>query len=171
MQDVPGAAAQEDTGQVTIHSGYRTRAYNANDRRGEHSSMHVYTIHDGNDQAADITCKRGTPRDWHALLNAHPPAQAQRAAAAWACTRPSSTSTSATSRRTGEADEHLRSRRAARGRPARQAAAQEADLPEDGLDVDDLEPEEVPEADFLTPGDARDDQTVDDTEDDTTPGE
>lgn len=56
-------------GSVTILSGFRTRTHN---RRvgGASNSFHVYTIHDGNDQAADVKCARGTPRDWHKLLNA-----------------------------------------------------------------------------------------------------
>jgi uncharacterized protein YcbK (DUF882 family) len=56
-------------GSVKINSGYRTVAYN---RRigGASQSFHIYTIHDGNDQAADITCSKGGPRDWHRTLNA-----------------------------------------------------------------------------------------------------
>jgi uncharacterized protein YcbK (DUF882 family) len=54
-------------GRVTINSGYRTRAYNAS-IGGASQSFHVYTEHDGNDQAADIRCQRGTPRQWHAYL-------------------------------------------------------------------------------------------------------
>jgi len=54
-------------GRVTINSGYRTKRYNAS-IGGASQSYHVYTIHDGNDQAADITCARGTPREWHAFL-------------------------------------------------------------------------------------------------------
>jgi uncharacterized protein YcbK (DUF882 family) len=55
-------------GRVTVHSGYRTIAYN---RRigGATRSFHIYTIQDGNDQAADVSCARGTPREWHAKLN------------------------------------------------------------------------------------------------------
>jgi uncharacterized protein YcbK (DUF882 family) len=56
-------------GRVHINSGFRTRAYNAR-IGGASNSMHVYTIHDGNDQAADITCAKGGPRDWHRTLNA-----------------------------------------------------------------------------------------------------
>jgi len=54
-------------GSVHINSGYRTRSYNAS-IGGASKSFHVYTMHDGNDQAADITCARGTPRQWHATL-------------------------------------------------------------------------------------------------------
>jgi uncharacterized protein YcbK (DUF882 family) len=55
-------------GSVTILSGYRSLAHN---RRvgGASKSFHVYTMHDGNDQAADIRCVRGTPRQWHSTLN------------------------------------------------------------------------------------------------------
>jgi uncharacterized protein YcbK (DUF882 family) len=56
-------------GNVHINSGYRTKAYNAS-IGGASNSFHVYTSHDGNDQAADITCARGTPSDWHRTLNA-----------------------------------------------------------------------------------------------------
>lgn len=55
-------------GSVHINSGYRTRAYNAR-IGGASNSFHIYTAHDGNDQAADITCRKGTPRDWHRTLN------------------------------------------------------------------------------------------------------
>ncbi len=56
-------------GAVHINSGYRTRSYNAR-IGGASNSFHIYTAHDGNDQAADITCKRGTPAQWHATANA-----------------------------------------------------------------------------------------------------
>ena len=56
-------------GAVHVNSGFRTAAYNAS-IGGASQSMHIYTIHDGNDQAADITCARGTPSQWHATLNA-----------------------------------------------------------------------------------------------------
>ena len=54
-------------GRVTVNSGYRTASYN---RRigGASRSFHVYTIHDGNDQAADITCARGNPTQWASTL-------------------------------------------------------------------------------------------------------
>jgi uncharacterized protein YcbK (DUF882 family) len=55
-------------GSVHINSGFRTKRYNAS-IGGASNSMHVYTIHDGNDQAADIVCARGTPRQWHRTLN------------------------------------------------------------------------------------------------------
>ena len=54
-------------GPVHVNSGFRTQSYNAA-IGGASQSMHVYTIHDGNDQAADITCARGRPSDWHRLL-------------------------------------------------------------------------------------------------------
>jgi len=56
-------------GPVTVHSGYRTRSYNAK-VGGASQSYHIYDIHDGNDQAADISCRKGGPRDWHRTLNA-----------------------------------------------------------------------------------------------------
>ena len=55
-------------GTVKVLSGYRTRAYNAS-IGGASRSFHVYTMHDGNDQAADIRCARGNPQEWHATLN------------------------------------------------------------------------------------------------------
>lgn len=54
-------------GSVTINSGFRTKAYNAS-IGGASGSYHVYTEHDGNDQAADVKCARGTPRQWHAFM-------------------------------------------------------------------------------------------------------
>jgi uncharacterized protein YcbK (DUF882 family) len=51
-------------GPVKVMSGYRTRAYNRK-IGGASRSYHVYTEHDGNDQAVDIICARGTPRQWH----------------------------------------------------------------------------------------------------------
>jgi uncharacterized protein YcbK (DUF882 family) len=55
-------------GPVTIHSGYRTPSYN-HSVGGAPASFHIYTMHDGNDQAADVSCARGTPVQWHATLN------------------------------------------------------------------------------------------------------
>lgn len=56
-------------GRVRINSGYRTTAYNRS-IGGATGSYHVYTSHDGNDQAADIRCAKGSPRDWHRTLAA-----------------------------------------------------------------------------------------------------
>ena len=56
-------------GRVRINSGFRTAAYNRT-VGGASNSMHIYTAHDGNDQAADIRCAKGGPRDWHRTLNA-----------------------------------------------------------------------------------------------------
>ncbi len=55
-------------GVVTVLSGFRTRAYNAK-IGGASKSFHVYTEHDGNDQAADIRCQRGNPVQWRSTLN------------------------------------------------------------------------------------------------------
>ena len=55
-------------GRVTINSGFRTVSWNRK-VGGASKSFHVYTIHDGNDQAADIKCAKGGPRDWHRTLN------------------------------------------------------------------------------------------------------
>jgi uncharacterized protein YcbK (DUF882 family) len=55
-------------GPVSVHSGYRTAAYNAS-VGGERNSYHIYPAHDGNDQAVDFSCARGTPAQWHAFLN------------------------------------------------------------------------------------------------------
>jgi uncharacterized protein YcbK (DUF882 family) len=54
-------------GAVSVHSGFRTTAYNRS-VGGASNSFHVYTAHDGNDQAADVSCKRGNPTQWHAFL-------------------------------------------------------------------------------------------------------
>jgi uncharacterized protein YcbK (DUF882 family) len=56
-------------GSVHVNSGFRTASYNRK-IGGASQSMHIYTIHDGNDQAADITCRKGGPRDWHRTLSA-----------------------------------------------------------------------------------------------------
>ena len=53
-------------GPVHINSGYRPQAYNAS-IGGASRSYHNYDIH-SNDQAADVTCARGTPKEWHAFL-------------------------------------------------------------------------------------------------------
>jgi uncharacterized protein YcbK (DUF882 family) len=55
-------------GPVTINSGYRTKSHNAS-CGGASNSYHCYDQHDGNDQAADVTCAKGTPKQWHATLN------------------------------------------------------------------------------------------------------
>jgi uncharacterized protein YcbK (DUF882 family) len=56
-------------GTVTVLSGFRTKTYNAK-IGGAPNSFHIYTIHDGNDQAADVKCRHGGPIEWHAFLNA-----------------------------------------------------------------------------------------------------
>ena len=55
-------------GPVHINTGFRTAGYNAR-IGGAIASYHVYTIHDGNDQAVDISCRKGGPRDWHRTAN------------------------------------------------------------------------------------------------------
>lgn len=55
-------------GPVHINSGFRTASYNRK-VGGASNSFHIYTIHDGNDQAADVTCQNGGPHDWWATLN------------------------------------------------------------------------------------------------------
>src|SRR3954464_4126855 len=54
-------------GPVKVHSGFRTASYNRS-IGGASNSFHTSTIHDGNDQAADVSCARGTPKQWHAYL-------------------------------------------------------------------------------------------------------
>ena len=54
-------------GMVTVNSGYRDQAYNAK-IGGASRSYHIYDQH-SNDQAADITCSKGGPRDWHRTAN------------------------------------------------------------------------------------------------------
>ena len=55
-------------GPVKINSGYRPAGYNAR-IGGASKSYHIYDIHQ-NDQAADISCRKGGPRDWHRTLSA-----------------------------------------------------------------------------------------------------
>src|SRR4051794_37144855 len=55
-------------GEVKVHSGFRTQSYNRK-IGGARTSFHIYTIHAGNDQAADVSCARGTPKQWHAFLS------------------------------------------------------------------------------------------------------
>lgn len=55
-------------GRVTINSGFRTASYNRQ-IGGASNSFHIYTIHDGNDQAADVRCAKGNSRQWHAFMN------------------------------------------------------------------------------------------------------
>lgn len=55
-------------GSCSVHSGFRTPSYN---RRigGEANSYHIYTAHDGNDQAADVSFARGNPQQWWNVAN------------------------------------------------------------------------------------------------------
>lgn len=55
-------------GPVEVLSGFRTPAYNLK-IGGASKSFHVYTIHDGNDQAVDIRCAKGQPVNWQSTLN------------------------------------------------------------------------------------------------------
>jgi uncharacterized protein YcbK (DUF882 family) len=59
---------REKFGAVTVHSGFRTVVYNRS-VGGAPRSFHIYTQGDGNDQAADVSCVKGGPRDWHRFLN------------------------------------------------------------------------------------------------------
>jgi uncharacterized protein YcbK (DUF882 family) len=54
-------------GIVHVNSGYRSKSYNAK-IGGASKSYHIYDEH-SNDQAADITCQHGTPREWHTTAN------------------------------------------------------------------------------------------------------
>lgn len=55
-------------GIVTVHSGFRTVSYNRS-VGGASNSFHIYPLHDGNDQAADVSCRNGNTRQWHAFMN------------------------------------------------------------------------------------------------------
>lgn len=55
-------------GRCTVHSGYRTKNHNDN-VGGASRSYHRYDIHDGNDQAVDVSFERGTPTDWQRTAN------------------------------------------------------------------------------------------------------
>jgi len=55
-------------GGVTVNSGYRTPSYNAS-VGGASGSFHIYTDHDGDDQASDVTCAKGSPSAWADYLS------------------------------------------------------------------------------------------------------
>lgn len=55
-------------GPCSVHSGYRTVSWNSH-VGGEPNSFHIYTMHDGNDQAADVSFARGGPNQWAAYAN------------------------------------------------------------------------------------------------------
>ena len=55
-------------GACSVHSGYRTIPWN-NHVGGEKNSYHIYPVHDGNDQAVDVSFAKGTPAQWHAMAN------------------------------------------------------------------------------------------------------
>jgi uncharacterized protein YcbK (DUF882 family) len=55
-------------GPVTVNSGYRTPSYNAS-VGGASNSFHIYTAHDTNDPAADVSCAHGSSSQWHAKLD------------------------------------------------------------------------------------------------------
>jgi uncharacterized protein YcbK (DUF882 family) len=55
-------------GPCTVHSGFRTASYNRS-IGGASNSFHIYTIHDGNDQAADVSFRNGNPEQWGAMAN------------------------------------------------------------------------------------------------------
>jgi zinc D-Ala-D-Ala carboxypeptidase len=54
-------------GPVTVHSGYRTQAHNRTVGGAPHS-RHLYHLRP-REPAADVTCQRGTPRQWHRFLD------------------------------------------------------------------------------------------------------
>lgn len=55
-------------GACTVHSGYRTVTYNHR-VGGVSGSFHIYPMHDGNDQAVDVSFRNGNPGQWHATAN------------------------------------------------------------------------------------------------------
>lgn len=55
-------------GPCTVHSGYRTKSWNAQ-VGGEPNSYHLYPYHDGNDQAGDVSFAQGTSEQWAAFAN------------------------------------------------------------------------------------------------------
>lgn len=55
-------------GPCTVHSGYRTRTWN-HIVGGEPGSYHIYSMHDGNDQAVDVSFAQGSPESWGAFAN------------------------------------------------------------------------------------------------------
>jgi zinc D-Ala-D-Ala carboxypeptidase len=54
-------------GRVTVHSGHRSAAWNRA-VGGAPLSQHVYGEH-GYGVAADVSCERGTPREWFEFLD------------------------------------------------------------------------------------------------------
>ena len=61
---------RKEFGPVSITSGYRHQAYNAQ-VGGETNSVHIYDFpgRDGSAVAADITCSKGTPSQWADFLD------------------------------------------------------------------------------------------------------
>jgi uncharacterized protein YcbK (DUF882 family) len=55
---------REKFGPCKVHSGFRTSAHNRA-IHGARNSFHVYTIHDDDDVAADVSFRRGSVREWH----------------------------------------------------------------------------------------------------------
>jgi uncharacterized protein YcbK (DUF882 family) len=55
-------------GRCSVHSGYRTKYWN-DKVGGASASYHRYPIHDGNDQAADVSFAKGSVSDWHRTAN------------------------------------------------------------------------------------------------------
>lgn len=55
-------------GPCTVHSGYRTVSWNRH-VGGEPNSFHIYPMHDGNDQASDVSFATGNATAWHSFAN------------------------------------------------------------------------------------------------------
>lgn len=58
---------RSEFGAVTVHSGSRSGAHNA-EVGGAPSSMHV-SLPGRRGAAADVSCARGTPREWYRFLD------------------------------------------------------------------------------------------------------
>ena len=54
---------RQQFGPCSVHSGERTIRYNRK-VGGAANSFHVNEVHDGDDVAADVSFKRGTPEQW-----------------------------------------------------------------------------------------------------------
>ena len=59
---------RKEYGAVNINSGYRTPNYNAS-VGGASNSFHIYTAHDDDDPAADVSCASGNASSWYNFLD------------------------------------------------------------------------------------------------------
>ena len=183
MPHLPGADAQalrpgDDPSPATARA-HTTRTWAAPATR-----YHVYTMHDGNDQAADIRCAKGNPQQWWYTLN-WLRKNKRNGGGGSACTEASVTSTCATTHRIGRAmsrpkidpnwPERLRkeglmneSSRSRRKKTCRRSHSVSGWRPTRSSPQSPNRPRasRCPRRRFLPPESAEQDDTVDDQEDD-----